>query len=133
MGDCGPLRKALLCIKAAKMLAIGGFSSLGEFLAPTKTKKRIRETTAAAEYYILKTALLFNPEKFIKIMHSPPDTQQISIRALSTHRYHIFMILCLHIGLTASFSDKPNAPRTTELFKTGRVTLQSLAPCLQSL
>lgn len=126
-GRLWAIEKSFALYQAAKMLAISGFSSLGEFLAPTKTKKRIRETTAAAEYYILKTALLFNPEKFIKIMHSPIDTQkdkQKELLALIDTTLHDPTFTHWVNSLLFEIS---HAPRTTELFKTGRVTLPE--PC----
>ena len=38
--------------------------------------KRITQTTAAAEYHLLKTALIHTPEKLLEIVVSPHNKQQ---------------------------------------------------------
>ena len=125
--ECGrlwALEKSFAFYQSAKMLAVSGFDSLAEFLAPDKTTKRIRETTAAAEYYILKTALLFTPETLLTIMHTnPPDKQQKLLALLDTNLHNpVFARLIDTLLLQIQ-----KEPHTTELFKTGRVTLNE--PC----
>jgi len=54
--------------QAAKMLDLSGFISFNEFINPAATEKRVKESTAAAEYHILKAALLYNADQFIAMI-----------------------------------------------------------------
>ena len=102
-GELWALEKSFAFYQSAKMLAVGEFDSFNEFLAPDKTKKRIRETTVAAEYFILKTALLFTPEAVLTVVHTnPPDKQQMILALLDTNLHN--PAVCT-LDRRASFTD----------------------------
>jgi hypothetical protein len=54
--------------QSAKMLYLSGFKSFDEFLKPGETKNRVMETTSAAEYHILKAALIYNPDPLFDVI-----------------------------------------------------------------
>lgn len=54
--------------QAAKLLNAYGFNTVDEFYNPSTTTTRVYQSTAAAEYHILKAIILQDPATFIEIM-----------------------------------------------------------------
>lgn len=56
--------------QAAKMLNESGFDSFAEFINPKSTSKRLKESTSAAEYHIIKSLLTYTPDDYLDIITS---------------------------------------------------------------
>lgn len=63
--DLWNLEKSFSLFQAAKLLHLAGFDTLEEFLSPKDHQKRFKETTSTAEYYILKTLLIYDTGAFL--------------------------------------------------------------------
>ena len=72
-------------LQSAKILYHFGFSSISDFL--TNKSKKIVQTTSVFEYHILKTILLINFEKFIKIIRSNESLITLLMDTFNDYNY----------------------------------------------
>jgi hypothetical protein len=122
------LEKSFSFYQTAKILYISNFRTFEEFLSPTTIEHRVIQTTNAVEYHILKAALLYNVNDFLKIMlkndndSTEPSkehfTQQITDLILKTCHSTDFAQK-VNMLLTWLYDNQPN----DMLFKTGRMTI----------
>lgn len=113
------LEKSFAFYQSAKMLFISGFDSLQEFLEPHSTEKRVTQTTAAAEYHLLKTALIHTPEKLLRIVINPRNKQQKLLDLLQQN----FADPTFNQEITRFLDWLKKGNNLAPLFTTGRVTV----------
>ncbi len=113
------LEKSFAFYQSAKMLYISEFDSLDEFLDPQHTEKRVKQTTAAGEYHLLKTALIHTPEKLLEIIINPRNKQQKLLALLKQN----FADPQFKQEITRFLSWLKKGNNVPPLFTTGRLTV----------